>query len=190
MSQQTARSCGLLSPVSGCCHRTFSFVLVCAVCAYDAAACCAMLTCASKKRLLDCWRVAISPPLFHVTITAFLDALVDCRLQRRHVGVSALVCLSLHWDCSVVEAFGCKSGANGHVSFFWDLTTLHGGCVRLRGRWEGDGVTGVVASVLFLSVFVLWWGLSVTGCLCVPLCLVTIVASSSFFDQAVRDSLY
>ncbi|PBJ76343.1 hypothetical protein BCY84_09199 [Trypanosoma cruzi cruzi] len=30
-----------------------------------------------------------------------------------------------------------------------DLATLNGGCVELRGRWEGEGVTGVVASVLF-----------------------------------------
>ncbi|RNC32559.1 hypothetical protein TcCL_Unassigned04816 [Trypanosoma cruzi] len=29
--------------------------------------------------------------------------------------------------------------------FFWDLTTLHGGCVGLRGRWEGDVVTGLTA---------------------------------------------
>ncbi|RNC36439.1 hypothetical protein TcCL_Unassigned00571 [Trypanosoma cruzi] len=65
----------------------------CAVCAYDAAACCAMLTCASKKRRLDCWRAAIFPPLFRATTTMFLDAPVDCRLQRRHRGLSRLLCV-------------------------------------------------------------------------------------------------
>ncbi|EKG06422.1 dispersed gene family protein 1 (DGF-1), putative, partial [Trypanosoma cruzi] len=34
-----------------------------------------MLTCASKKRRLDYWRAAISPPLFRATTTTLLDAL-------------------------------------------------------------------------------------------------------------------
>ncbi|RNF00135.1 hypothetical protein TcG_12065, partial [Trypanosoma cruzi] len=62
--------------------------------------------------------------------------------------VSALVRLSRHRYCTVVEPLVCKSGANDHMSFCWNPATLHGGCVRLRGRWEGGGVTGVVASVL------------------------------------------
>ncbi|RNF14207.1 hypothetical protein TcG_07926 [Trypanosoma cruzi] len=60
----------------------------------------------------------------------------------------ALVRLSRNQDCSVVETFGCKGGANSHVSFCWDGATLHGGCVGLRWRWEGDGITGVMASAL------------------------------------------
>ncbi|EAN82873.1 hypothetical protein TcCL_NonESM03484 [Trypanosoma cruzi] len=75
--------------------------------------------------------------------------------------VSALVCRLQPRDCSVVETFGYRSGANGHVSFCWNLATLHGGCVRLRGRWEGDGVTGVIVSaLLFVS------GCALVGTVC------------------------
>ncbi|RNC37984.1 hypothetical protein TcCL_NonESM12817 [Trypanosoma cruzi] len=80
-------------PCMGVTTVPFSFVLLCAVCAYDAAACCAMLACASKKRRLDCWRPAISPPLFRAIITTFLDVLVDCRLQRRYLVLSRPLCV-------------------------------------------------------------------------------------------------
>ncbi|RNC41781.1 hypothetical protein TcCL_NonESM08644 [Trypanosoma cruzi] len=46
---------GPLSPVSGCRHRTTLFVLlVCAVCAYGTAVCCAMPTHVREERRLDC----------------------------------------------------------------------------------------------------------------------------------------
>ncbi|RNC36273.1 hypothetical protein TcCL_Unassigned00784 [Trypanosoma cruzi] len=41
---------------------------------------------------------------------------------------------------------GHTSGANGHVFFCRDPVTWHGGCVGLCGRWEGDGVTDLIAS--------------------------------------------
>ncbi|ESS60504.1 hypothetical protein TCDM_11963 [Trypanosoma cruzi Dm28c] len=44
---------------------------VCAVCAYGAAACCAMLTHVREERRLKCLRTANSPLLFNVTISSF-----------------------------------------------------------------------------------------------------------------------
>ncbi|RNF13681.1 hypothetical protein TcG_08359 [Trypanosoma cruzi] len=55
---------------------------------------------------------------------------------------------STHRDRHVMEPFGNRSGASGNVVFCWDPTTLHGGCAGLRGRWEDDGVTDLIASAL------------------------------------------
>ncbi|RNF07206.1 hypothetical protein TcG_10387 [Trypanosoma cruzi] len=62
------------------------------------------------------------------------------------LSASALVFFSRHRDCHVMEPFGNRSGASGHVSFFRDSATLRGGFVGLRGRFEGYGV---MASLLF-----------------------------------------
>ncbi|RNF13010.1 hypothetical protein TcG_08725 [Trypanosoma cruzi] len=40
---------------------------------------------------------------------------------------------------------GDASGANGHLPLCRDPATLNGGCVGLHGRWEGDGVTDLIA---------------------------------------------
>ncbi|RNC32934.1 hypothetical protein TcCL_Unassigned04413 [Trypanosoma cruzi] len=59
---------------------------------------------------------------------------------------SALVCRALHRDHHVMQPFGNRSGASGNVAFCRDSATRHGGCVRLCGRWEDDGVTDLIAS--------------------------------------------
>ncbi|RNC40408.1 hypothetical protein TcCL_NonESM10114 [Trypanosoma cruzi] len=104
--------------------------------------------------------------------------------------VPALVCLSRHQDCSVVEAFGCKSGANGHFTFCRDPATLYGCCLRLRGRVEGDGVTGVIVSVLFCVGVCALVG---TVCDRMSLCVTVFICccSASFFssDRAVKCNL-
>ncbi|RNC38560.1 hypothetical protein TcCL_NonESM12184 [Trypanosoma cruzi] len=59
---------------------------------------------------------------------------------------SALVCRARHRDCPVMEPFGKRSGASGHVAFCRHSATLHVGCVGLCGWWEGDGATDLIAS--------------------------------------------
>ncbi|RNC54262.1 dispersed gene family protein 1 (DGF-1) [Trypanosoma cruzi] len=98
-----------------------------------------MLTCASKKGRLDYWRAAISPPLFRATITAFLDALDGCRLQRRHVGVS--------WPCASFTALGLLCGRNiwlqercqwpfvFFLGSYWSAWWLCGAAWAVGGRW-------------------------------------------------------
>ncbi|RNC38690.1 hypothetical protein TcCL_NonESM12038 [Trypanosoma cruzi] len=105
------------------------------------------------------------------------------------VRLGCFVCFSLHRDCSVMWPLGNRSGGNGHASFRRDPTTLHGGCAGLRGRWEGDGVTAWLRLCFFVSVAALWWGFSVAGCFCVPLCLVTVVSVFFFSDRADGGSL-
>ncbi|RNC46450.1 hypothetical protein TcCL_NonESM03706 [Trypanosoma cruzi] len=59
---------------------------------------------------------------------------------------SALVCRARHRDHHVMQPFGSRSGASGHFAFCRDSATRHGGCVRLCGKWEDDGVTDLIAS--------------------------------------------
>ncbi|RNC36616.1 hypothetical protein TcCL_Unassigned00370 [Trypanosoma cruzi] len=59
---------------------------------------------------------------------------------------SALVCRALHRDHHVMQPFGNRSGASGHVAFCRDSATRHGGCTGLCGKWEDDGVTDLIAS--------------------------------------------
>ncbi|RNC39522.1 hypothetical protein TcCL_NonESM11115 [Trypanosoma cruzi] len=62
------------------------------------------------------------------------------------VSASAFVCCPRHRGRHVLEAFGEKGGANGHLPLCRGPATLHGGCAGLRGRWEADGITGLTAS--------------------------------------------
>ncbi|RNC52208.1 hypothetical protein TcCL_ESM10594 [Trypanosoma cruzi] len=71
---------GSCAPVSECRHRTSSsFLLVCAVCSYGAAVCCAMPTHAREERRLDCWLTA-TPSLLFCAIISSSDALDGRRL--------------------------------------------------------------------------------------------------------------
>ncbi|RNC53111.1 hypothetical protein TcCL_ESM09596 [Trypanosoma cruzi] len=62
------------------------------------------------------------------------------------VSASAFVCCPRHRGRHVLEAFGEKGGANGHVPLGRGPVALHGGCAALRGRWEADGITELTAS--------------------------------------------
>ncbi|EKF26712.1 hypothetical protein MOQ_009585, partial [Trypanosoma cruzi marinkellei] len=57
----------------------------------------------------------------------------------------SFVCCPRHRDYHAMKLFGQKGGANGHVPLCRHPSTLHGGCVGLRGRWEADGITGLAA---------------------------------------------
>ncbi|RNF12510.1 hypothetical protein TcG_09004 [Trypanosoma cruzi] len=62
---------------------------------------------------------------------------------------SALVCCARHRDRPVMQPFGNRRGASGHVAFCRDSATRYGGCVGLCGMCEGYGVTDLIASALF-----------------------------------------
>ncbi|KAF5223520.1 hypothetical protein ECC02_003541 [Trypanosoma cruzi] len=61
----------------------------------------------------------------------------------RHCVCSARMILLFLVLCRPI---GHTSSASGHVYFCLGPATLHGGCAGLRGRWEGDGVTDLIAS--------------------------------------------
>ncbi|EKF30909.1 dispersed gene family protein 1 (DGF-1), putative [Trypanosoma cruzi marinkellei] len=146
-----------------------------------------MPTHARKTRRFYCWRTASLPPLFCVTILSS-DALDGCRLQRRHLALSRLffvfqsVGTALWWNHLVARAVPI-------------VVRLRSGKAPLAmvvvwGRVGGGRVMVSLAWLRLRDFFlaVLRWGLSVAGCLCVPLCLFAIV--SAFFSQrAVGDIL-
>ncbi|RNC38790.1 putative dispersed gene family protein 1 (DGF-1), partial [Trypanosoma cruzi] len=107
-----------------------------------------MPTYVREERRLFCWRTANSSPLFRVTISSF-DALDGRRFQRCHVVLSRPLFVfrgigtALWWSLLPARAVLIAI-----CLFCWDGATLYG-CVGLHGRWEGDGVNGVVSSALF-----------------------------------------
>ncbi|KAF8289369.1 hypothetical protein TcYC6_0024810 [Trypanosoma cruzi] len=105
-----------------------------------------------RETAILCWQKIRSLRLFVPPALSFARSM-DAVVTSPRGTVSALVCTSRHRGCHAMELFGQKRYANGHVPLLRDRATLHGGCVRLRWRWEGDGVTGVVVSELFSVVF-------------------------------------
>ncbi|EAN81075.1 hypothetical protein Tc00.1047053508749.10 [Trypanosoma cruzi] len=116
-------------------------------CAHGAAACCTMPTRVNEKRCFDCWRPASSPLHLRTTNNStFRTRLMAGGRNAATWSASALVCRARHRDRPVMQPFGKKSGASGHVAFCRDSATQHGGCTGLCGWWEGDGVTDLIAS--------------------------------------------
>ncbi|RNC35147.1 hypothetical protein TcCL_Unassigned02004 [Trypanosoma cruzi] len=116
-------------------------------CVYGAAACCAMPTRVNWKRRFDCWRSASSPlHLRNTNTNASRTRLMAGGRIAATWSASALVCRARHRDRPVMQPFGNRSGASGHVAFCRDSATRHGGCTGLCGRWGGDGVTDLIAS--------------------------------------------
>ncbi|RNF08055.1 hypothetical protein TcG_09948, partial [Trypanosoma cruzi] len=147
-------------PVTEFCHRSSSFPSLCNA----VRVCCRCFLCnaGSRKGETTVFLLPIGK-----RSTPFLRHHQRILLRARWLAVatpprgtvSVIVRLSRNRDCSVVGPFGCKSGANGHVSFCRDPATLHGFCVGLRGRWEDGDITGLTA---FLSV----GGCTVMGIVC------------------------
>ncbi|RNC59493.1 hypothetical protein TcCL_ESM02814 [Trypanosoma cruzi] len=108
-------------------------------CAYDAAVCFASPTHVNGERSADCWQQTHSPVPWTCTVDDGCNAAI-C------VPISALFCRPRHRDRPVKGPFGLKSSANCHVPPFLDPAARYWGCVGLRGRWEGDGVSGAIVS--------------------------------------------
>ncbi|KAF8300340.1 hypothetical protein TcYC6_0059820 [Trypanosoma cruzi] len=125
-------------PYLGTAAVLFLFSL-CMPCAYDAAVCCASPTHVNGERRADCWQPD--------ALANSLDVHCGWRLQRRHMCAYLVpFCRPRHRDRPVKGPFGRKSSANCHVPPFLDPAARYWGCVGLRGRWEGDGVSGAIVS--------------------------------------------
>ncbi|EAN90244.1 putative retrotransposon hot spot (RHS) protein [Trypanosoma cruzi] len=149
-ANQTVQSAWTVFPVFECRRRASLCFLLCAMpCAPGAAACCTMPTRVNEKRCFDCWRPASSPPHLRTTNTnTFRTRLMAGGCNAATWSASALVCCARHRDRSVMQPFGNRGGASGHVAFCRGSATRHGGCTGLCGMCEGDGVTDFIASAL------------------------------------------
>ncbi|EAN83798.1 hypothetical protein TcCL_ESM06702 [Trypanosoma cruzi] len=159
-------------------------------CAHGAAACCTMPTRVNEKRGIDCWGPASSSLHLRTTNTnTFCTRLMAGGRNAATWSASALVCCARHRGRPVMQPFGNRSDASGHLTFCRDSATRHGGCVGLCGKWEGDGVTELIASARLC-----FGGCTVTGLVYDRMFLRSTVfvyccrCFYSFFDRAVRDT--